>query len=144
MVNVIQAALRRLKKSPTDAAIILFSMVAVHTGIPFHASIASAKGAIGGLTRSLAAERAFRIRVNAMAPLLIDAPLAGSLLDSDEKRNASAGRHPLKRTESPAVPSTRNTSHADNKRQVGNSGIHLVRKFVYIWFQGIIVCIIVY
>jgi hypothetical protein len=84
------------------------------------------------------------MRVNAMAPLLIDAPLAGSLLDSDEKRNASAGRYPLKRIGSPAVPPTRNTSHADNKRQFGNSGIHLVRKFVYIWFQGIIVCIIVY
>jgi len=101
-VNVIRAALRHLKKSPTGAAIVLFSTVAVHTGMPFHASIASAKGAIEGLTRSLAAELAPRIRVNAVAPSLTDTPLAGSLLDSDEKRNASAGRHPLKRIGSPA------------------------------------------
>ena len=96
-VNVIQAALSRLKKLPTGAAIVLFSTVAVQTGMPFHASIASAKGAIEGLTRSLAAELAPRIRVNAVAPSLTDTPLAGSLLDSDEKRSASAGRHPLKR-----------------------------------------------
>lgn len=81
VVNVIQAGLRRLKKSPTGAVIILFSTVAVHSGIQFHVSITSAKGAIEGLIRSLAAELAPRILVNTVAPLLIDASLAGSLLD---------------------------------------------------------------
>jgi NAD(P)-dependent dehydrogenase (short-subunit alcohol dehydrogenase family) len=61
----------------------------------YHASIAMAKGAIEGLTRSLAAEFAPKIRVNAIAPSLTDTPLAGKLLSSDEKKEASAKRHPL-------------------------------------------------
>jgi NAD(P)-dependent dehydrogenase (short-subunit alcohol dehydrogenase family) len=69
--------------------------------MPFHASIASAKGAVEGLTRSLAAEFAPRIRVNAIAPSLTDTPLAGALLADDGKRKAAADRHPLKRTGTP-------------------------------------------
>jgi NAD(P)-dependent dehydrogenase (short-subunit alcohol dehydrogenase family) len=56
----------------------------------FHASVASAKAAVEGLTRSLAAEFAPRIRVNAIAPSLTDTPLAQNLLSSEEKRQASA------------------------------------------------------
>jgi len=69
--------------------------------MPFHASIASAKGAVEGLTRSLAAELAPRIRVNAISPSLTDTPLAASLLSSDEKRQAAAERHPMKRIGAP-------------------------------------------
>jgi len=96
-VKVIQGSLKRLKKSPDGAAIVLFSTVAVKAGMAFHASVASAKGAVEGLTRSLAAEFAPRIRVNAIAPSLTDTPLASALLSSDEKRRAAAERHPLKR-----------------------------------------------
>lgn len=96
-VKVIQGCLTRLKKSPEGASIVLFSTVAVKTGMPFHASVASAKGAVEGLTRSLAAEFAPRIRVNAIAPSLTDTPLAENLLSSEDKRRASAERHPLKR-----------------------------------------------
>ncbi|MDX1707865.1 MAG: SDR family oxidoreductase, partial [Desulfobacterales bacterium] len=63
-VKTIQACLPHLKKSTTGAAIVLFSTVAVQTGMPFHASVAGAKAAVEGLTRSLAAEFAPRIRVN--------------------------------------------------------------------------------
>ena len=63
----------------------------------FHASVASAKAAVEGLTRSLAAGFAPRIRVNAIAPSLTDTPLAQNLLASEEKRKASADRHHLKR-----------------------------------------------
>jgi NAD(P)-dependent dehydrogenase (short-subunit alcohol dehydrogenase family) len=100
-VKVIQACLPRLKKSRTGASILLFSTVAVGTGMPFHASIAGAKGAVEGLTRSLAAELAPRIRVNAIAPSLTDTPLARDLLSSDEKRQTSENRHPLKRIGTP-------------------------------------------
>ena len=96
-VKTIQACLPSLKKSKTGAAIVLFSTVAVETGMPFHASVAGAKAAVEGLTRSLAAEFAPRIRVNAIAPSLTDTPLAQSLLSSEEKRKASADRHPSKR-----------------------------------------------
>ena len=100
-VKVIQGCLNRLKKSPDGASIVLFSTVAVKTGMAFHASVASAKGAVEGLTRALAAEFAPRIRVNAIAPSLTDTPLAQNLLSSEEKRQASADRHPLKRIGSP-------------------------------------------
>jgi NAD(P)-dependent dehydrogenase (short-subunit alcohol dehydrogenase family) len=101
-VKAIQACLPGLKKADAPASIVLFSTVAVKTGMPFHASIASAKGAIEGLTRSLAAEFAPRIRVNAIAPSLTDTNLAKTLLSDDGKRTAAAERHPLKRVGTPA------------------------------------------
>ena len=96
-VSIIQSCLRSLRRSPEGASILLFSSVAVQTGMSFHASLASAKGAVEGLARSLAAELAPQIRVNAIAPSLTDTPLAGNLLSSEEKRHAAAERHPLKR-----------------------------------------------
>ena len=96
-IKSIQACLPGMKKADTPASIVLFSTVAVATGMPFHASIASAKGALEALTRSLAAEFAPKIRVNAIAPSLTDTPLARTLLSDDGKRKAAADRHPLKR-----------------------------------------------
>lgn len=96
-IKAIQACLPAMKKAEPPASIVLFSTVAVGTGMPFHASIASAKGAIEGLTRSLAAEFAPKIRVNAIAPSLTDTNLAQTLLSDDGKRAAAAERHPLKR-----------------------------------------------
>jgi NAD(P)-dependent dehydrogenase (short-subunit alcohol dehydrogenase family) len=93
-VAVLQAALPALKAAPT-ASVVLFSTIAVAQGLSFHASIAAAKGAVEGLTVSLAAELAPRIRVNAIAPSLTDTPLAGNLLNSDVKKEAAAKRHPL-------------------------------------------------
>lgn len=94
-IAVIQYLLPRLKKAD-GASIVLFSSVAVKIGMPFHASIAAAKGAIEGLAKSLAAELATsKIRVNVIAPSLTDTPLASALLSSDEKREAAAKRHPL-------------------------------------------------
>ena len=95
-VRCIQAALKALKQG-AGSSIVLFSTVAVGVGMPFHSSIAAAKGAVEGLTRALAAELAPTIRVNCIAPSLTDTPLAEKLLNTEEKRDASAQRHPLKR-----------------------------------------------
>ena len=95
-VRSIRTFLPSLKRS-SKAAIVLFSTVAVQTGMPYHASVASAKGAVEGLTRSLAAELAPKIRVNAIAPSLTDTPLAKSLLSTDQKRQMADKRHPLQR-----------------------------------------------
>lgn len=99
-VAAIQAALPALKAAPR-ASIVLFSTVAVAQGMPFHASISAAKGAVEGLAVSLAAELAPKIRVNVIAPSLTDTPLAGSLLNSDAKRETSAKRHPLQQIGDP-------------------------------------------
>jgi NAD(P)-dependent dehydrogenase (short-subunit alcohol dehydrogenase family) len=94
-IAVIQYLLPRLKKAD-GAAIVLFSTVAVKMGMPFHASIAVAKGAIEGLAKSLAAELATsEIRVNVIAPSLTDTSLSSALLSTEEKREAAAKRHPL-------------------------------------------------
>lgn len=100
-VNVLQATYNRLRKAK-GASVVLFSTVAVQTGMNFHASIAVAKGGVEALGRSLAAEFAkAEIRVNVIAPSLTDTPLAGKLLATDEKRAASAERHPIKRVGQP-------------------------------------------
>ncbi len=80
-----------------NASIVLFSTVAVQTGMPFHSSVATSKGAIEGLTKALAAELAPKIRVNVVAPSLTQTPLAEKLLNTPEKMEASHNRHPLKR-----------------------------------------------
>ncbi len=95
-VKTVQGCLSRLQ-SADRASIILFSTVAVQTGMAYHASVASAKGAVEGLVRSLAAELSPRIRVNAIAPSIVDTPLAERLLNSEEKKKLAADRHPLKR-----------------------------------------------
>lgn len=95
-VKSIKACLSGLKKSDNNPSIVLFSTVAVQQGMPFHASIATAKGAVEGLVRSLAAELAPTIRVNAIAPSLTQTTLAEKLLSNPEKVEAAGNRHPLK------------------------------------------------
>lgn len=94
-VKVIQKYVRKLKKQ-ANASILLFSTVAVQQGMPFHSSVASAKGAVEGLTRSLAAEFAGSIRVNCIAPSMTDTPLAAGILRNDEAKERIAQRHPSK------------------------------------------------
>jgi 3-oxoacyl-[acyl-carrier protein] reductase len=96
-VKVIQSVFNNLKNAG-NSSIVLFSTVAVQQGMGFHASIAAAKGAIEGLTKSLAAEFAsIKIRVNAIAPSLTATPLASQLISTPERKEASDKRHPLGR-----------------------------------------------
>lgn len=94
LVRTVKGVIDRMKEG---GSLLFFSTVAVQTGMPFHSSIAAAKGAIEGFTRSMAAEYAPKIRVNAIAPSLVDTPLAARLLNNDKKREMMADRHPLKR-----------------------------------------------
>jgi NAD(P)-dependent dehydrogenase (short-subunit alcohol dehydrogenase family) len=94
--RAIQAALPALKASE-DASILLFSSVAVAQGFPAHATIGMAKGAVEGLTLSLAAELAPRIRVNCVAPSLTKTPLASALTSNEQMATAIAGLHALQR-----------------------------------------------
>lgn len=95
-VAALQSAHPALRASGS-ASVVLFSTVAVAQGMPMHASIAAAKGAVEGLARSLAAEWAPHVRVNVVAPSLTDTPLAGNLLADETRRAGAAKRHPLQR-----------------------------------------------
>lgn len=94
-VKTIKHYLPNLKEAE-NPSIVLFSTVAVQKGMPFHSSIAGAKGAVEGLTRALAAEFAPKIRVNCVAPSLTDTPLAEKLLRNEKQREGAENRHPLK------------------------------------------------
>jgi NAD(P)-dependent dehydrogenase (short-subunit alcohol dehydrogenase family) len=96
LVKVIQAVLPNLTASE-QSSIVLFSSVAASMGMPFHTSVAAAKGAIEGFAKALAAEYAPKIRVNVIAPSLTDTPLADKFLNNETKQEKSAERHPLKR-----------------------------------------------
>jgi NAD(P)-dependent dehydrogenase (short-subunit alcohol dehydrogenase family) len=96
----IQAYLGNLKQS-SQASVVLFSTVAVQAGMPFHASIAMAKGALEALVRSLAAEYAPQIRFNCIAPSLTQTPLGEKFLNTPEKMEGAQKRNPLKKVGSP-------------------------------------------
>ena len=96
LVKAVHALLPKLKKSE-QASLVFFSTVAVKVGMPFHTSVAAAKGAIEGFAKALAAEYAPTFRVNVIAPSLTDTPLAAQLLNNDTKREKMNDRHPLKR-----------------------------------------------
>ena len=99
-VKAIQKYLPVLKKG-NSPSILLFSTVASKLGMPFHASIATAKSGVEGLVKSLGAELAPTIRVNAIAPTVTDTELASKLLRNDKMIENITERHPLKKYLSP-------------------------------------------
>jgi NAD(P)-dependent dehydrogenase (short-subunit alcohol dehydrogenase family) len=83
-------ALSRLQRW-VGASVVLFSTVALGTGMPYHVSVASAEGVVEGLARALAAGLAApRVRVKAVAPSVTDTPSAERLMSGEEKRKAAA------------------------------------------------------
>ncbi|WP_299208326.1 SDR family oxidoreductase [uncultured Dokdonia sp.] len=96
MIKALHQVMDHLKKSE-QASIVFFSTVAVKVGMPFHTSVAAAKGAIEGFAKALAAEYAPKLRVNVIAPSLTDTPLAKRLLSNDKKKEMMDARHPMKR-----------------------------------------------
>ena len=95
-VKTIQKYLAVLKNGQ-QPSIVLFSTVASKLGMPFHASVAASKSAIEGLTKSLGAELAPTIRVNAIAPTVTDTDLASKLLRNERMIENMKDRHPLKK-----------------------------------------------
>ena len=95
-VKTIQAYTKALSQSDS-ASIVLFSTVATKLGMPFHASVATAKSAVEGLTKSVAADLAPKIRVNAIAPTITDTDLAAKFLRNERMVESTIQRHPLKK-----------------------------------------------
>lgn len=94
-VKVIQKYLPALKKAKKPS-IILFSTVAAKLGMPFHASIATAKSGVEGLVKSLGAELASVVRINAIAPTITETSLSASILRNDRMKENMIERHPMK------------------------------------------------
>ncbi|MDB2571362.1 SDR family oxidoreductase [Polaribacter sp.] len=95
-VKAIQQYLPLLKRGNTPS-ILLFSTVASKLGMPYHASVAAAKSGVEGLVKSLGAELAPTIRVNAIAPTVTDTDLASKLLRNERMIDNITERHPLKK-----------------------------------------------
>jgi NAD(P)-dependent dehydrogenase (short-subunit alcohol dehydrogenase family) len=95
-VKIIQKYLPSLKKS-TNASILLFSTVATKLGMPYHSTVAASKSAIDGLVKTLGAELAPKIRVNAIAPTITKTDLASKLLRNEKVIENMIERHPLKK-----------------------------------------------
>ncbi len=83
-------------------SIVLMSSVAAQFGLANHEAIAAAKGAVEGLTVAAAASYAPRqVRVNAVAPALVETALSHRFVSSEEAKKASAQMHPLGRIGQP-------------------------------------------
>jgi len=95
-VKAIQKYLEVLKKGQ-HPSVLLFSTVACKLGMPYHASIATAKSGVEGLVKSLGAELAPTIRINAIAPTVTDTELASKLLRNEKMIENIKERHPLKK-----------------------------------------------
>lgn len=94
-VKTIQKYLPVLRKG-ANPSILLFSTVAAKLGMPFHASIATAKAGVEGLVKSLGAELASVVRVNAIAPTITETSLAAGILRNDRMKENMMERHPMK------------------------------------------------
>ena len=98
MRRVLPLMMRRRRGS-----VVLFSTVATSMGLTNHESIAAAKSAVEGLTRTAAISYArYGIRINAVAPALIRTEMARSLWENEKMREASIALHPLGRIGEPA------------------------------------------
>ena len=95
IVRALRAAEKSLKKA--NGSVVLFSTIAVQQGFANHSLISTSKGAVEGLTRSLAAEWAPDVRVNCIAPSLSDTPLAQPLTGSEKMSQSIAAMHPIPR-----------------------------------------------
>jgi NAD(P)-dependent dehydrogenase (short-subunit alcohol dehydrogenase family) len=112
-------------KATGSGSIVLFSTVAVSLGFTSHSQVAASKGAIESLVHSLAAEWAPDIHINAIAPSLTETPLAAHLLNSPEKKEANAHRHPLKRVGRPEdIASTVQFLLSENANWITGQIIH--------------------
>jgi 3-oxoacyl-[acyl-carrier protein] reductase len=94
-VKVIKKYLPALRKG-NNPSIVLFSTVAAKLGMPFHASIATAKAGVEGLVKSLGAELASVVRINAIAPTITETSLAAGILRNDRMKENMMERHPMK------------------------------------------------
>lgn len=80
------------------SSLVFISTVAAKLGMPFHSSISMCKASLEALAISLAAEWAPKVRVNCVAPSLVNTKLAKRFFRNDKQKEMMSERHPLKKT----------------------------------------------
>ena len=86
----------------SGGSIVLISSAAAGIGLANHEAIAAAKSGIEGLVRSAATTYAARkVRVNAVAPGLVQTPMTEKITSNERSRSFSVALHPLGRLGEP-------------------------------------------
>ena len=86
----------------SGGSVVLVSSAAAQIGLPNHEAIAAAKAGVIGLMRAAAATYASSgIRVNAVAPGLVESPLSQGITNNEVALKASIAMHPLGRIGTP-------------------------------------------
>jgi NAD(P)-dependent dehydrogenase (short-subunit alcohol dehydrogenase family) len=101
LINSIRFFLKYMNKKNSISSMVCFSSVAVTIGMKYHTLVGGTKGAIEGITRSLAAELAPNIRINAISPSITDTPLSKKFISSEKIKNDLINRHPMKKIGNP-------------------------------------------
>lgn len=85
-----------LREAREPGAAVLVSSVVARIGVANHEAIAAAKAGVEGLARAAAATYASsRIRINAVAPGIMDTPAVARIIGSDASRAGAARQYPL-------------------------------------------------
>jgi NAD(P)-dependent dehydrogenase (short-subunit alcohol dehydrogenase family) len=99
--NTVKAAARPMMRG--GGSIVLMTSAVARTGLKNHEAIAAAKGGVTGLMRAAAATYAGRgVRVNAVAPGLVESRMSSDILSSEAGRKQSEQMHALGRVGQPA------------------------------------------
>ena len=88
-------------KLTIGASVVFISSVAASVGMPFHSSISMCKSSLEALARSLAAEWAPKVRVNCVAPSLVNTKLSERFFRNEKQQEQMNSRHPLNKTGNP-------------------------------------------
>ena len=88
-------------KLTIGASVVFISSVASSVGMPFHSSISMCKSSLEALARSLAAEWAPKVRVNCVAPSLVNTKLSERFFRNEKQQEQMNSRHPLNKTGNP-------------------------------------------
>jgi len=98
--NAVKAGARAMMRE--GGSIVLMTSAVARTGLKNHEAIAAAKGGVTGLMRAAAATYAGRdVRVNAVAPGLVDSRMSQDILSSKAGKKQSEAMHALGRVGQP-------------------------------------------
>lgn len=89
------------KQLAQNSSLVFISTVAAQVGMPYHSSISLCKSAIEGLCRSLAAEWSPKVRVNCVAPSVVQTKLSTRLFRTESQVEQMNSRHPLQKVGQP-------------------------------------------